>query len=114
LDPLELARTVVKSLEDKKGEDIILLDIKEIASFTDYFVICTGSSHRMVQALIKDVKEDVRVKHNLKTKVEGASIDGWMLADFGNVIVHVFSPQQRDYYALEELWAEGTTLLHLQ
>jgi ribosome-associated protein len=114
LDSLELAHTIVDSLENKKAEDIILLDIKDVASFTDYFVICSGSSNRMLQALVKDLKEDVRIKYNLKTKIEGGSLDGWMLADFGNVIVHVFSPQQRKYYDLEELWSEGKTILHLQ
>lgn len=114
MDPLEVAKTIVDSLENKKGEDILLLDIKEVASFTDYFVICTGSSHRMIHALIKDVEDDLKKKYKLRTKVEGESIDGWMLADFGNVILHIFSPQQREYYSLEELWSEGKIILHLQ
>jgi len=114
LDGLDVARTIVEALEDKKGEDILLLDLKEVAPFTDYFVICTGTSSRMLKALVHGVMDMVREKHALKTKVEGTEMDGWILADFGDVVLHVFSEPQREYYALEQLWNDGKVVLHLQ
>lgn len=102
------------ALEEKKGEDIILLDIKGLAVFADYFVICTGTSERMLHALGEAVEEAVRQTHRIKTRMEGQSQDGWVLADCGDVIVHLFSPDRRAYYRIEELWAAGKILLHLQ
>ncbi len=102
------------TLEDKKGEDIILIDIKDVASFTDYFVICTGTSSRMLDALAKSVAEAIREKHRKKGRIEGASQDGWLVVDYGDVVLHLFSPDQRDYYRLEELWQEGKVLLKVQ
>jgi ribosome-associated protein len=101
-------------LEEKKGEDIVLLDLKGVVPFADYFVICSGTSDRMLRALMEAALDKVRDDHKLKTRVEGEVIDGWMLADFGDVILHVFSKPQRDYYSLEELWKEGKVLLHVQ
>jgi ribosome-associated protein len=104
----------VDALEDKKGEDIVLLDLKDIVSFTDYFVLCTGTSDRMLDALADSVLEETRKKHRKRGRKEGLARDGWVLVDFGDVIVHLFSPDRRDYYQLEELWNEGKVLLRLQ
>jgi ribosome-associated protein len=111
---LEVSRTIVNALEEKKGEDIVLLDLKGIVPFTDYFVICSGTSERMLRALMEAALDKVRDEYKLKTRVEGEVIDGWLLADFGDVILHIFSKAQRDYYSLEELWKEGKVLLHVQ
>jgi ribosome-associated protein len=109
-----LAREIANSLEDKKGEDIVLIDLKDIVSFTDYFIICTGSSDRMLDALAKAAIEDIRAKHKKKGKLQGFSRDGWVIVDYGDVVVHLFSPDQRDFYNLEELWEDGKVLLRLQ
>jgi ribosome-associated protein len=101
-------------LEEKKGENITILDIEEIAIFAEYFVICSGKSDRMLQTLIDSALEAVKKEHSILGRTEGISQDGWLLADFGDVILHVFSHPQRDYYRLEELWSEGKVLLHLQ
>ena len=101
-------------MEEKKGEDIILIDIHELADFTDYFVICSGTSDRMLKALADDVKDYLRDQHKLRGRVEGIPQDGWVLVDYGDVILHLFSPDRRDYYRLEELWGEGKILLRLQ
>lgn len=114
LDTLEISRTIVGALEEKKGEDIILLDIKGLASFADYFVICSGSSNRMLDALADAAVDQVRKQYRFRARVEGEPNDGWILVDFGDVILHLFSPDRRDYYQLEELWSEGKILLHLQ
>ena len=109
-----MARDIVDALEDKKGEDIVLMDIKEIASFTDYFVICTGTSDRMLDALASSAIDEVRKKYKRKAKKHGNSRDGWVVVDFGDVVLHLLSPDQRDYYQLEELWEDGKVLLRLQ
>jgi ribosome-associated protein len=101
-------------LENKKGEDIILIDLQDIAIFADYFVICSGSSDRMIQALVDSAIDQVKKEFRINARVEGQSEDGWMLVDYGDIILHIFSPQRRDYYRLEELWSEGKVLLHVQ
>ena len=101
-------------IEEKKGEDIVLLDLKGIASFTDYFIICSGTSDRMLGALSKDVGNGLRKIHRLKYKTEGDPGDGWMVIDLGDIVVHFLSALQRDYYRLEQLWAEGKVLLQIR
>jgi ribosome-associated protein len=114
LDTLDLARSIVDVLEDKKGEDIVLMEIRDISDFADYFVICTGTSDRMLQALADGVTEQLRSKHKVRGKIEGDPGDGWVLVDFGDVILHLFSEDRREYYRLEDLWSKGKVLLRLQ
>ena len=101
-------------LEEKKGENIVLLDINEVSDFTDYFVICSGSSERMIKALADDTVRNMRNIHKIRGRSEGESQNGWILVDFDSVILHILSPEKRNYYKLEELWSEGKVLLHLQ
>lgn len=110
----EIAQTIINSLEEKKGENILLLDINSISSFADYFIICTGTSDRMLDALADSVVLSVNKKHSIKGHIEGTSQSGWVLIDFGSTLVHLFSPLQRDYYQLEKLWQEGKIILHVQ
>lgn len=114
LNALEMARELVNVLEDKKAEDILLLDIHEIAAFADYFVICNGSSDRMLTALGEAVAEAAHRLFQLPARIEGRPEDGWLLIDLGDTIVHLFSPDQREYYRLEQLWDRGKVLLKLQ
>jgi len=114
LDALALAQTLVDALEDTKAEDILLLDLIGIAPFTDYFVIASGTSERMLKALLNNARDAAQEEHDIKPRVEGEAIDGWLLADFGDVVLHVFSNEQRQHYQLEELWEEGKILLHMQ
>ena len=101
-------------MENKKGEDIILIDLQGIAIFADYFVICSGSTDRMIQALVDSAIDQVKNEFRINARVEGQAEDGWMLVDYGDIILHIFSPQRRDYYRLEELWSDGKVLLHVQ
>ncbi|MCH8340245.1 MAG: ribosome silencing factor [Chloroflexi bacterium] len=113
-DSLELAHTMVDVLEEKKGEDILILDLAGVASFTNLFVMCNGRSARTLKALSSEVGSAVKEKHNrLPLQVEGDSKSGWILLDYGEVILHLFSPALRDYYALEELWAAGRVVLRM-
>jgi ribosome-associated protein len=97
-----------------KGEDIHLMDIQENTVLADYFIICSGTSERMVNALMADVKDEVKKEFGINGRFEGEANAGWMLADYGSVILHIFSPERRDYYSLEDLWAEAKTVLRLQ
>jgi ribosome-associated protein len=111
---LDLAHTIANALEDKKGEDIMLLDLKGIVSFTDYFIICTATSNRMLNALADGVVEKTLAEHKKKGHIEGTPDSGWMIVDYGDIVVHLFDPDLRRYYRLEELWDEGKVLLRLQ
>lgn len=114
MDPLTLAHTIADTLEEKKGEDILLLDLQDLAPLSDYFVICSGSSRRTINGLMDAVVDATREKHKLKPRLEGHPDEGWLLADYGSVVVHVFSNDQRSYYKLEDLWSQAKVLLHMQ
>jgi ribosome-associated protein len=104
----------VNALEDKKAEDILLMDIKELVSFTDYFIICTATSSRMLNALADGVVEKTRLDHKRKGRIEGSPDAGWMVVDYGDIVVHLFDDELRHYYNLEELWKDGKVLLRVQ
>ncbi|MGE5124252.1 MAG: ribosome silencing factor [Acidobacteriaceae bacterium] len=109
-----MARAVVDHLEEKKAEDLVLIDIINLAIFADYFVICSGTSDRMLNALAKSVLEYLELGYHVSAKIEGEPRDGWILIDAGDIIIHIFSPEQRNYYKLEDLWSQGKVLLHVQ
>ena len=93
----------------------MLLDLRGHCIFTDFFVICTGTSERQLDALVEAVAEAARKKHRLKApRIEGHAAGGWLLVDFGTIIVHAFSGDQRRRYKLEELWHEGKVILRIQ
>ena len=117
LDSLTLARSLVEAIEDKKGENIVLLDIASQSIFTDYFVIATGTSDRQLRALADGVSDlaESRIKRKvILRRLDEQAESGWVLIDLGGVIVHLFSPAQRKYYNLEGLWKEGKVLLRVQ
>jgi ribosome-associated protein len=114
-ESLALAQKVIEILEEKKGEDILLLDIHEISSFTDYFVICSGPSERTLKALAEEVQRKLKKDDQIHAmSLEGEPEGGWILLDYGNVILHIFSPAVRSYYQLEDLWREGQVLVRIQ
>ncbi|HPH95189.1 MAG TPA: ribosome silencing factor [Anaerolineaceae bacterium] len=114
LNTQDVNRTIINALEEKKGEDILLMDVHEVASFTDYFVICNGTSDRMIDSLAEAVMIKVKQEHQINSKPQGQSAGGWVVLDLGNTVVHLFSPDQRNYYRLEELWEHGKVLLRLK
>lgn len=111
---MEIAHSIVNVLEEKKGEDILLLDIKEITTIADYFVICSGTSRRMLQALAEGVESFLKEHYKMRTIFEGLPQNGWVLADYGDIVVHIFSIDQRAYYRLEDLWSNGRVIIRLQ
>lgn len=115
LEGLKLANVLVDSIIDKKGNNILLLDIREQAVFSDYFILCNGENPRQIKALIDAVMENAKKKAGMHPSgVEGDPDTGWVLVDFGGVIIHLFSPEKRDYYNLEELWSEAHVVLRMQ
>ena len=115
LEPIELARQIVNVLEEKLGEDILLLDIRGLSLFADFFVICSGNSERQLRALVDSVREMAKKDLDiLPHHVEGGSYSGWVLIDYVDIVVHIFTPELRAYYDLEGLWHEGKVLLRMQ
>jgi ribosome-associated protein len=111
---LELARSLVRSLEDKKAEDILLLDVQGLCSFADFFVLCSGSSDRMLRALTEAVVETAHKEFHAAARLEGHTEGGWVLVDIGPVIAHILSPERREYYNLEGFWKDAKVLVHIQ
>ncbi len=114
LSPLEVARLVVDAAEDKKAADIVLLDVSELTSMADYFVICSGGSERQLAAIGDGIIEKLRSEGVRPIGREGGANSHWTLVDFGAVIVHVFAPPERDFYQLERYWSKAKTVLRVQ
>jgi len=115
LESLELAHLLVDTVLDKKGSHITLLDLREQTVFADYFLICTAENDRQLRALANSVVEDAKESGKIVPNGrEGLAEAGWVLVDFGDLIVHLFSPEMREYYKLEELWTKAHTVLHMQ
>jgi ribosome-associated protein len=92
-----------------------LLDIRQIAILADYFVICSGSSDRQIKAIADSITDTLREESGVRTlHVEGTADSGWVLLDYGAVIVHVFAPVQREFYRLEELWSQAVPVVTIQ
>lgn len=105
----------VDTILNKKGSDIVLLDIRDEALFTDYFLICNGDNDRQLRTLADSISEDAKKKADLLAwGREGEAESGWLLMDFGDLVVHLFSPDKRQYYKLEELWNNAHVVLRLQ
>ena len=110
----QLARALVDAAADRKAADVVLLDLRPVSIIADYFVICSGSSERQINAVTRALI-DVAAELGVDSKrIEGTSDGGWVLLDFQDVIAHVFSPQQRAFYRLDELWRDAQPLLMIQ
>jgi len=112
--PLELARRIVELAEDKKAADIVLLDLTGLTTLADAFVICSGGSERQLGAIADGIVEGMRAEKTRPIGREGAATSHWVLLDFGSVVVHIFTPPERDYYSLEKHWSEAKTILRVQ
>lgn len=104
---LELAQICAASALDTKAEDLVILDVRGLASFTDYFVIMNGKSTRHVQALAETVERSLRSKRVKASTAEGIAEGLWVLLDFDDVVVHIFYYEQRKFYDLEGLWSQA-------
>ena len=111
---LDIARRIVELAEDKKAADIILLDLSALTAMADYFVICSGGSERQLDAIANGIIGALRDEGIRPIGREGVPASHWVLVDFGTVIVHVFTPPERDFYQLEKHWSEAKTVLRVQ
>ena len=112
--PLDLARRIVELAEDKKAADIVLLDLGDLTTLADAFVICSGGSERQIAAIADGITGGLRDEGIKPIGREGTAESHWVLLDFGSVIVHVFTPPERDYYQLERHWAGARIVLQVQ
>jgi nicotinate-nucleotide adenylyltransferase len=112
--PLEVARRIVELAEDKKAADIVLLDLAGLTTLADAFVICSGGSERQLDAIADGVIEGMRAEKIRPIGREGTAVSHWVLVDFGSVVVHIFTPPEREYYSLEKRWSEAKTVLRVQ
>ena len=114
LESHQLARTIVDMLEERKAENILLLDVQEVTILADYFVICSATSERQIRALSGDLSRQLKAEVGKPLNVEGQADSGWVLVDYGDVIVHIFSPSMRTFYDLEGFWKEAKTVVRIQ
>lgn len=103
---LETAKAIVKILDEKKATDLTVIETKELTVMSDYFVIASGTSNTHVHSLADDVEDEMRKQGVEIDHMEGRAT-GWVLLDYGCVIVHIFQPESREYYNLERLWSDA-------
>lgn len=102
-----MARLAYQALDDKKGEDIQVIDISQVSVLADYFIIANGNSESQVRALVDNVEEELsKARYEMKQR-EGYGSGNWVLMDFGEIIVHVFDKENRLFYDLERIWRDG-------
>jgi ribosome-associated protein len=114
LEPISLGRDIVNILEENFAENILLLDLKGISDFTDCFVIATAGSERLLDSLGTIVKEKIKALHTYNAIVEGSGQTGWVILDYGYVVVHLLTAELREYYDLENLWHKARVVLSVQ
>lgn len=93
----------------------MLLDIRDISLITDYFILCSGASERQLKAIVEGIEDVAKKTYGLHPwHIEGEATEGWLLMDYGDIVVHIFAPQQRSYYDLESLWKQAHVVLRIQ
>ena len=113
IDPAALGHRIIDVASDKKASDIVLLRTSELTTMADYFVICSGRSDRQIQALAGAIVDTLRDDGIRPIGIEGQASGRWVLIDYGAVIVHVFAPEEREYYGLERLWSQAQQVVRI-
>lgn len=113
LEANELAHAIVDLMSNKKAANILMLDMQKITLLADYYILCDGTSKRQIDAIADELLEKLKQDGPKIARAEGTAESGWVLIDFGSVIVHVFSPEQRAYYRLEELWKDAPIVVRM-
>ena len=106
-DSREFARLAARAASSKQGEDVVILDVRELITITDYFVIASGSSDRQVKSIADEVVDRLKASGTRPVRREGEAGSRWVLLDFVDFVVHVFHHEERDYYRLESLWSDA-------
>jgi ribosome-associated protein len=113
-EPRELALRIAEILADTPASDTLVLDIHELSSVADYFVICSGENERQLRAISNELLEKLGDQKVRPHRTEGTPQSGWIVLDYGDSIVHVFDVDQRSFYRLESLWSEAQTLIAME
>ena len=113
LNSAEVAQLAVEVASEKLAEDIVMLDLRGLAPFTDYFVIMSGNSARQLEALEEDLTDALKEAGVRRFHREGTPASGWILLDFSDIIVHIFGPEEREYFELERLWARAPQVVRI-
>jgi ribosome-associated protein len=103
----QLLETSVKAADDKRAEDIVVLNMQGISLISDYFIICHGNSDKQVQAIAREMKEKAMEHGHMVKRMEGFDEARWILLDLGDVVAHIFHRDERSYYNLERLWGDA-------
>ena len=111
--PIDLARKLVTALEDVQGIDLVLLDLRPAGAFTDFFVICSGETKRHLDALTDETEQAMKESGAELLHREGTSDSGWVLLDYVDVVVHLFSTEERERYKLERVWSTAIPLVRI-
>ncbi|RJQ46572.1 MAG: ribosome silencing factor [Gaiellales bacterium] len=106
-ESIDLAKKAADVAGSKKAEDIVILDMRQVCTYTDFFVICSGRSGRQAQAISDEIRLQLKREGMLPLRVEGEQRGDWILLDYLGVVVHVFTPEARDFYRLDNLWKEA-------
>ena len=114
MEAIDTARRALEAASDKQAADIVLLDIRQACSFADYFVICSGDSERQIEAIRQAIADTLEKEGRTPHHCEGTAGSGWVVLDFGDVIVHVFSTFEREYYQLDSLWSKAQLIVKMQ
>lgn len=107
LEPKEIAEAIASIADDRLASDIVIIDLSNLSVMMDYFVICSGQTNRQVQAIADSIEEQLRASKVRKVGIESDRPGTWVLLDYGSVIVHIFTQEQREYYQLERLWGDA-------
>lgn len=114
LQPLDHARYAVDVASDKLASDILMLDISDVSDFADYFVIMSVESARQMRALAEDLEHALEANGCRRHHREGSPDSGWMLLDFGDLVIHIFGVEEREFYNIEAVWDEAAEMVRIQ
>ncbi|MDD5288661.1 MAG: ribosome silencing factor [Dehalococcoidales bacterium] len=109
-----MARKAVEAATEKQASDIVLLDVSKVCSFADYFVVCNGESARQLEAIGEEIEQTLKKAGVRPLHIEGTASSGWMLYDYGDVLIHVFAPAERAFYQLDECWIQAVPVVRIQ
>lgn len=105
---LQLAIAAARTADENRGQDVLVLDVRELTSIFDYFVIASGTSRRQIHAMSEDIDDKLEKElGDERMGIEGYAESNWVLLDYGSVVIHLFDEETRQYFALEDLWADG-------
>lgn len=109
-----LAHLIVDTLADRQATDIVLLDLHAVSLIADYFVLASADSRRQIRALVDTIQETLHKRQLAPIRIEGTPESGWIIMDYSSVVIHLFDPEARAYYKLEQLWKNAPTVLRIQ